>query len=74
MIRVSVTSLVLLLIGVSAGTVLLLWLMDAFRRQRNESRQQKRVCSCPLCFFDFTDQTDSQRPSCPRCGAPTSRK
>ena len=74
MIRVSVTSLVLLLIGVSAGTVLLLWFMDAFSRRRREARQNKGVCSCPLCFFEFHNPTKSQLPSCPRCGAPASGK
>lgn len=73
MIRVSVTSLVLLLIGLSTGTVLLLWYVDEYRKRRSDLIQKSKVFKCPLCFFDFTPASQSDIPPCPRCGAPSSR-
>lgn len=73
MIRVSVTSLVLLLIGLSAGTVLLLWFMDEVRRRSGELRQKAKIFKCPLCFFEFTPSSQIALPPCPRCGAPSTK-
>jgi uncharacterized paraquat-inducible protein A len=71
MIRVSLTSMVLVLVCTSAGIVLLLWLLNEWRRFRQNAHLQKRARQCPLCFFEFLQPNESPLASCPRCGAPT---
>jgi hypothetical protein len=71
MIRVSMTSLVLVLVCTSAGIVVLLWLLGEWRRSRREALLRSRSKKCPLCFFEFLTAPDLPRAPCPRCGAPT---
>jgi hypothetical protein len=71
MIRVSITSLVLVLVGTSAGLVLLLWFFGLWWRNRAEARFSKQTKQCPLCFFEFTNENTGSLAPCPRCGAPT---
>lgn len=71
MIRVSITSLVLVLVGTSAGLVLLLWLFGAWWQSRSQALLQKQTGQCPLCFFEFLKTKPEPLAPCPRCGAPT---
>ena len=71
MIRVSITSLVLVLVCTSAGLVLLLWLFGVWWRSRAEAILQKQSKQCPLCFFEFIKKTPDSLAPCPRCGALT---
>ena len=71
MIRVSITSLVLLLVCTSSGLVLLLWLFGSWWRARNEAILKSQSKQCPLCFFEFLNPTPDSIAPCPRCGAPT---
>jgi len=71
MIRVSITSMVLVLVCTSAGIVVLLWLLSEWLRSRREASLRRRAKKCPLCFFEFLTAAPLPQAPCPRCDAPT---
>ena len=71
MIRVSVTSLVVILASLTAGGVTLLWVWWEWSRHRRERVARKKVRQCGLCFFEFLPSTGEVLTNCPRCGALT---
>jgi len=74
MIRVSPTSLVLILVCASAGFTLLCWLWSELQRARRESAARRNTLRCPLCFFEFHTDPPAPLLPCPRCGAPTAHE
>ena len=71
MIRVSVTSLVVILASVAAGTVLSLWLWWEWQRYRSARKMTRKVRRCRLCFYEFLPGNTAEPAACPRCGAGT---
>ena len=72
MIRVSVTSLVVTLVSVTAGIVLFSWLWWEWRRYQSARKMTRKVRQCGLCFYEFLPKNASTGlAACPRCGANT---
>ena len=74
MIRVSVTSLVVTLASITAGSIVLLWLWWEWRRYRSARKMRLRVRQCALCFYEFLPEAPDELTACPRCGAATGRR
>jgi hypothetical protein len=73
MIRVDLSWLVLIYLGLMIGPVLLLWLLNEFRRQRRERAAFRYVLRCGMCGFEFEDRSETLLPKCPRCSSLTER-
>lgn len=72
MFRVSITSLVLLLLSCSLGPVLVCWALSAWKARRRERASERVLRRCALCFFEFVPAETTAAPcACPRCSAPT---
>lgn len=69
MIRVSLSLLVLIFLGLMLGPIFGLWLFHEFQRQRREAAAFRYVLRCQLCSFLFEDRSSEPLPRCPRCGA-----
>ena len=73
MIRVHLSLLVVIYLGLMVGPVLALWLFNEFRRQRRERAAFRFVLRCGMCAFEFEDRTETLLPKCPRCSSLTER-
>lgn len=69
MIRVSLSLLVLIFLGLMLGPIFGLWLLNEYRRQRRESAAFRYVLQCQMCSFEFADRSTELLPRCPRCGS-----
>jgi uncharacterized paraquat-inducible protein A len=74
MIRVSVTSLVVTLASITAGSIVLLWLWWEWRRYQSARKMHLRVRQCALCFYEFLPESTTDLTACPRCGAITGKR
>jgi len=72
-IRVDLSLLVLIYLGLMVGPVLFLWLLNELRRQRREKAAFRHVLRCGMCSFEFEDRTETLLPKCPRCSSLTER-
>jgi rubrerythrin len=73
MIRVDLSVLVFICLGLAIGPVMFLWLFNEYRRQKRERAAFRYVLRCGMCGFEFEDRTDTLLPRCPRCASLTER-
>lgn len=69
MIRVSLSTLVVIYLGLMLGPILGAWLFSEWRRQRRERAAFRHVLRCKLCASEYADATSTLLPRCPHCGA-----
>lgn len=69
MIRVSLTLLVFVYLGLFLAVVFANWIAWNFRRQRAERRALRHRLRCGLCALEFEDESADLLPRCPRCGS-----
>lgn len=69
MIRVSLSVLVFIFLGLMVGPILGAWLLNEYRRSRRERAAFRYVTRCTACSLEFEDRTGAELPRCPRCGA-----
>jgi hypothetical protein len=74
MIRVSLSVLVLIFLGLMIGPILAAWLLNEYRRSRRERAAFRHVLRCALCALEFEDRTTDELPRCPRCGSLNERQ
>lgn len=67
MIRVSLSLLILIYLGLLLIPIFAAWLLNEFRRSQRERAAFKHVIHCRICAFDWRDQTNSMLATCPRC-------
>ena len=68
MIRISLSLLVLIFLGLMLGPIFALWLLNEYRRSQRERAAFAHVLRCSACALEFEDRTDTELPPCPRCG------
>lgn len=68
MIRISLSTLVLIYLLLMLGPIFVAWLYNEWRRQRRERAAFRHVLRCGMCGFEFEDKTGTLLPRCPRCG------
>lgn len=73
MFRLELHELLFVYIGLALGAVLLAALLHNLRRTRHEQRALRNLVKCPLCAFEFRDESHTELPLCPRCGALVNR-
>ena len=69
MIRVSLSTLVVIYLVLMLGPILGAWLFSEWRRQRRERAAFRHVLRCKLCACEYADATSTLLPRCPHCGA-----
>lgn len=69
MIRVSLSLLALIFLGMMLGPIFGLWLLNEFRHQRRERAAFRHVLRCAMCGFEFEDRSTEILPKCPRCAS-----
>jgi hypothetical protein len=71
MIRVSLSSLAVVLVVLMLGPVILLWIYGEWRRAIMNREASRWIAQCGMCGFQFRRETlvDSAL-VCPRCEAP----
>jgi predicted Zn-ribbon and HTH transcriptional regulator len=69
MIRVDLSTLVLIALLLMMGPIVLAWLLNEYRRSRREKAAFQHVLHCRLCSFEFEDQGQEALSRCPRCGS-----
>ncbi len=69
MIRVSLSTLVLICLVLMIGPILCFWLLNEWRRQRRERAAFRHVIRCPMCGFEHEDKSRELLVRCPRCAA-----
>ena len=74
MIRVSLSYLVCIYLGLMLVPILGAWLLSEWRRQRRERAAFRHVLRCQLCAGEYADGTSTILPRCPHCGALNERK
>jgi hypothetical protein len=74
MIRVSLTLLVFLYLGLFLLAVFGIWIVFECKRQLRERRSTRFRVRCSICAFEFEDATEEQLPRCPRCGCLNERR
>lgn len=71
MIRVSLSSLAVVLVALMLGPVILMWVYGEWRRAIKNREASQRIAQCGMCGFQFRRDTLEQIALvCPRCGAP----
>ncbi len=73
MFRLELHELLFVYTGLCLGIVLLASVLHNLRRNRRESLAVRDVVKCHICAFEFLDQSGTDLPECPCCGARTSR-
>lgn len=71
MIRVSLSSLAVVLVVLMLGPVILLWIYGEWRRAIEDRKASQRIAQCGMCGFQF--RRENLEPGalvCPRCSAP----
>jgi uncharacterized paraquat-inducible protein A len=74
MFRLDLHELLFVYTGLALGIVLLAAWMHNLRRTRHERHALRDLVKCRLCAFDFRDESATERPRCPRCGALVNRE
>ena len=74
MIRVSLTTLLLIYLAGMLVLVCIAWISAAWRRRAIERHALRHVLRCALCNFEFEDSSDALLPRCPRCSSRNERK
>ena len=74
MFRLELHQLLFVYIGLSLGAVLLAAWLHNLRRTRRESFALRGILKCRLCAFEFRDESHTEIPRCPRCGALVNRE
>lgn len=69
MIRVSLSVLVFIFLGLMIGPIFAAWLLNEYRRSQRERAAFQHVLRCTACALEFEDRSDVELPRCPRCGA-----
>ena len=70
MIRVSLSSLAVVLVVLMLGPVILLWVYGEWRRAIKNREASKHIAQCGMCGFQFRRETLNQTALvCPRCSA-----
>lgn len=69
MIRVNLSWLIVIYLGLMIGPVLILWLVNEFRCQRRERAAFRFVVRCGMCGLEFEDRSPTLLPRCPRCAS-----
>jgi DNA-directed RNA polymerase subunit RPC12/RpoP len=68
-IRVSLSVLVFIFLGLMVGPIFGAWLLNEYRRSRRERAAFRYVIRCTACSLEFEDRTRADLPRCPRCAA-----
>ncbi len=74
MFRLELHELLFVYTGLCLGVVLLASVLHNLRRNRRESLAARDLVKCHLCAFEFRDTTGDELPTCPCCGALTTRE
>ena len=74
MIRVSLTTLLLIYLAGMLALVCIAWVSAAWRRRSFERHASRHMLRCALCCFEFEDASDALLPGCPRCGSRNERR
>jgi len=74
MFRLELHELLFAYAGFALGIVLLAAWLHNLRRTRHESLAFRNRLKCRLCAFEFRDDSHTELPHCPRCGALVSRE
>ena len=69
MIRVDLSTLVLISLLIMLGPIVAAWLLNEYRRSKRERAAFQHVIQCRLCSFEFEDQGQEVLSRCPRCGS-----
>jgi hypothetical protein len=69
MIRVSLTMLVFIYLGIFLLVIFGNWIAWSIARTRRARQALRHRLRCVLCAFEFEDPSDDLLPRCPRCGS-----
>lgn len=69
MIRLSLATLVFLYLFSFVSVILGVWITSGYRRSQREKLALRFRLRCVICAFEFSDETRSLLPRCPRCGS-----
>lgn len=69
MIRVSLSVLIVVYLGVFLAVIFSAWLRYEWVRKRRENRALRHRLQCAICALEFEDSTRTLLPRCPRCGS-----
>jgi len=69
MIRVSLSTLALICLGLMLGPIFFSWLFTEWRRQRRERAAFRHILHCAMCGFEHEDRSRELLVRCPRCAA-----
>jgi uncharacterized paraquat-inducible protein A len=71
MIRVSLSSLAVVLAALMLGPVIIMWVYGEWRRAKKYREAMQGVTQCVMCGFQFRRENPKQTAAlCPRCDAP----
>ena len=74
MFRFELHELIFAYTGLCLGIILLASVLHNLRRNRRERLAQQDLVKCPLCAFEFRDESGAELPKCPSCGALANRE
>ena len=69
MIRVSLTLLTFIYVFFFLSVLFAAWLVVETGRSRREKLALRFRLRCVICAFEFSDETPTLLPRCPRCGS-----
>ncbi|MDQ3623959.1 MAG: hypothetical protein M3463_15980 [Verrucomicrobiota bacterium] len=68
MIRVALSTLILIYLALLLATIVGAWLISEWRQRQRERHAFRHVLRCTLCGFEFEDKTQTLLPRCRQCG------
>ena len=69
MIRVNLTILAFIYVFAFLSVIFVAWVANEYRRIRREKLALRFRLRCVICAFEFSDETSTLLPRCPRCGS-----